>query len=76
MNEVIGEEPNLPRRSLRLALSELNESSGSPSTPKKNVNVEEVLVMQRGPRKKPITWSPLDYERLNVATPLFRFETT
>lgn len=54
---------NFPRRSLRLALSEINESALEQSTPSKSTNVEELLVIQRGPRRKPITWSPVDYDR-------------
>ncbi|XP_050511863.1 uncharacterized protein LOC126887954 [Diabrotica virgifera virgifera] len=52
---------NVPRRSLRIALIELNEHI--PDTPK-STNPEEMLVIQRGPRKKPITWSPVDYHKI------------
>ncbi|KAH1027973.1 hypothetical protein HUJ05_001386 [Dendroctonus ponderosae] len=55
--------PNGPRISLRLALTELNESI-SEGTPNKSINVDELLVLQRGPRKLPITWSPVDYDSL------------
>lgn len=55
--------PNGPGRSIRIALTELNESSSEDGTLNKSVNVDELLVLQRGPRKIPITWSPVDYER-------------
>lgn len=61
--EEIAEPENAPRRSLRLALSELNQSAELQATPSKIVNAEEMLVIQRGPRKKPITWSPVEYDR-------------
>ncbi|XP_044748335.1 uncharacterized protein LOC123309335 [Coccinella septempunctata] len=54
----------VPRRSLRrFALSEVNEPGG---TPTKNQSPEERAIIQRGRRMKPITWSPLDYNRNNV----------
>ncbi|CAG9762893.1 unnamed protein product [Ceutorhynchus assimilis] len=60
---------NLPRRSLRLALSEINERAPEESTPSKTTNVEELLVLQRGPRKIPITWSPVEYNRTKLLGP-------
>ncbi|KAF7273974.1 uncharacterized protein LOC143205213 [Rhynchophorus ferrugineus] len=69
MNEQVQEEPNLPRRSSRLALSEINDASKGQTTPNKNSNVEELLVIQRGPRKKPITWSPVEYDRSKLLAP-------
>lgn len=56
---------NYPRRSLRLALTEINELAESPnvSTPSKVTNPDEMIIIQRGPRKKPITWSPVEYDR-------------
>ncbi|XP_066142330.1 uncharacterized protein [Euwallacea fornicatus] len=69
MEEDMEEEQNLPRRSLRLALSELNEAESEPSTPNKNVNIEELLIIQRGPRRKPITWSPVEYDRIRLLRP-------
>ncbi|XP_030745792.1 uncharacterized protein LOC115874696 [Sitophilus oryzae] len=69
MEEEVENDQNLPRRSLRLALSEINETSPDQNTPNKNSNVEELLVIQRGPRKKPITWSPVEYDRLKLLGP-------
>ncbi|KAK9876680.1 hypothetical protein WA026_014058 [Henosepilachna vigintioctopunctata] len=54
----------LPRRSMRrLALSELNEPS---TTPTKSESPDERVIIQRGRRCKPITWSPLDYDRNKI----------
>lgn len=64
------EENNLPRRSLRLALSEINEIARSQnSTPRKSTNPDEMIIIQRGPRRKPITWSPVDYDRTKLLAP-------
>lgn len=53
-----------PRRSLRrFALAEVNEPGG---TPTKSQSPEERAIIQRGRRCKPITWSPLDYNRNNI----------
>lgn len=53
-----------PRRSARLALTEisLNESIRE-ETPNKNVSADEMVIIQRGPRKKMIIWSPIEQER-------------
>lgn len=65
------EEVNYPRRSLRLALTEINEVAGSPnaSTPSKSTNPDEMIIIQRGPRRKPITWSPVEYDRSKLLGP-------
>lgn len=70
---------NTRRTSRRVALSELNESSDD-----SNSNItspDEMVIVQRGPRRKPLTWSPFEYntstsksfivtnERTNVETP-------
>lgn len=60
---------DVPRRSLRLALTELNESQELESTPNKNSSPDEMVIIQRGPRRKPITWSPVDYNRTKILGP-------
>lgn len=70
--EGLEEELNFPRRSLRLALSEINESaesSSGTSTPNKSTSPDEMIIIQRGPRCKPITWSPVEYDRSNILQP-------
>lgn len=58
------EETPVPRRpTRRFALSEVNESGG---TPTKNSSPEERVIIQRGRRCKPITWSPLDFNRNQI----------
>lgn len=49
------------RRSARLALTEIifNETI-THETPNKNVSADEMIIIQRGPRRRPITWSPLE----------------
>ncbi|KAL3266935.1 hypothetical protein HHI36_011085 [Cryptolaemus montrouzieri] len=62
--EVEEDQIPLPRRSMRrLALSEINEAS---STPTKSESPDERVIIQRGRRCKPITWSPLDYDRTKI----------
>ena len=53
-----------PRRSARLALTEIsfNESLNE-ETPNKNVSADELVIIQRGPRRKPIIWSPVELDR-------------
>lgn len=62
--------PAAPRRSLRrVALTELNETvPEEPNTPK-NSSPDEMVILQRGPRRKPVTWSPVDYDRDRVLGP-------
>lgn len=59
-------EENTPRRSLRLALAEINEHICD--TPK-STNPDEMIIIQRGPRRKPITWSPVEYSRTKLLGP-------
>lgn len=63
----IFEEEN-PRRALRLVLTEINEVAEEPGdrSPNKSTSPEEMLIAQRGPRRKPITWSPFDYDRIKL----------
>lgn len=69
--EVFEEENDFPRRSLRGALSEINELTEEPDerSPNKTTSPEEMLIAQRGPRRKPITWSPFDYDRTKLFVP-------
>ncbi|KAF2882096.1 hypothetical protein ILUMI_24099 [Ignelater luminosus] len=69
-------EENAPRRSLRRAvLAPLdntttvlpNNAPGNPSTPQ--ISADEYIIEHRGRRKKPITWSPVDYNKLDVLGP-------
>lgn len=65
------EQPQAPRRSLRrAALTELNETRPEDAnlTPRSS-SPDEFIIMQRGPRKKPITWSPVDYDKSKVLGP-------
>lgn len=59
----------VPRRSLRIALTERNESQEMLNTPNKNSSPDEMVIIQRGPRRKPITWSPVEYDRNKVLAP-------
>lgn len=67
----IFEENEFPRRTLRIALTEINEVTEeyNERTPNKFTSPEEMLIAQRGPRKKPITWSPFDYDRTKLLLP-------
>lgn len=59
---------NRPRRSLtRSALTELNETP-EPETPK-STSPDEMVIIQRGPRCKPLTWSPYEYNKTNLLAP-------
>ncbi|KAG5882536.1 hypothetical protein JTB14_038147 [Gonioctena quinquepunctata] len=64
-------EERIPRRSLRLVLTEINETSVVPNdgTPNKSTSPDEMIIIQRGPRKKPLTWSPLEYNRSKILAP-------
>lgn len=65
------QQPPAPRRSLRrAALTELNESGPEEEsqTPRRS-SPDEFIIMQRGPRKKPITWSPVDYDKSKILGP-------
>lgn len=68
---VIPGDNEFPRRSLRLVLSEINEVSEEPNerSPNKSTSPEEMLIVQRGPRIKPITWSPFDYDQTKIFIP-------
>lgn len=65
------QEENFPQRSLRLVLSEINEiaEESNERTPNKSTSPDEMLIAQRGPRRKPITWSPFDYDRTKLFIP-------
>lgn len=52
-----------PRRSARLALTEIHFNEANHETPNKNANADEMIIIQRGPRRKPIVWSPVDQDR-------------
>lgn len=59
---------NIPRRSSRrIALTELNDSP-EPETPK-SASPDELVIIQRGRRRKPITWSPYEYDKSNLLVP-------
>ncbi|CAH1370578.1 hypothetical protein MTP99_012138 [Tenebrio molitor] len=60
------EERGEPRRSARLALTEITLNESSHETPNKNVSADEMVIIQRGPRRKPIIWSPVDQDRTPV----------
>lgn len=64
-------ENDFPQRSLRLVLSEINEITEelNERTPNKSSSPEEMLIAQRGPRRKPLTWSPFDYDRTKLFIP-------
>lgn len=74
MEEEEPPEENSPplRRSLRrMALTELNDNDSPPSetgeeTPRHQgiTSPDEMVILQRGRRKKPLTWSPVDYDKL------------
>lgn len=51
--EVAPEENPTPRRSI---LSEVNDNSSS-----KDASPDELVIIQRGPRYKPETWSPFEF---------------
>ncbi|CAH0561005.1 unnamed protein product [Brassicogethes aeneus] len=55
-----------PREQTRLVLTEVNETVAEQETPNKESSPDEMLIMQRGPRRKPITWSPVDYDKFVV----------
>lgn len=71
-------EPATPRRSLRRpALSEINEYHAIPNggigaaiqeTPK-STSPDEQIILQRGPRRKPLTWSPYEYDKTKMLGP-------
>lgn len=74
------EEENTPRRSTRRrsALSEISPEEAAIRT--SNVSEatdvrgstpspDEMIIQQRGRRRKPITWSPLDYNKTNLLGP-------
>lgn len=69
--EVFEVENDIPRRNLRFALSEINEVADEPDerTPNKSTSPDEMLIVQRGPRRKPVTWSPFDYDRSKLFIP-------
>ncbi|RZC39974.1 hypothetical protein BDFB_002635 [Asbolus verrucosus] len=52
-----------PRRSARLALTEIHFNESSHETPNKNVSADELVIIQRGPRRKPVMWSPVEQDR-------------
>lgn len=57
-----------PRRSSRrIALTELNDSPEE-DTPK-SASPDELVIIQRGPRRKPITWSPYENDKNNLLEP-------
>lgn len=56
------------RRSARLALTEIQLNETSHETPNKHVSADEMVIILRGPRKKPIVWSPVEQD----ATPQSR----
>lgn len=67
---------NAPRRSLRRSvLAPLdntatvlrNNTPGNTSSPQ--ISADEYIIEHRGRRKKPITWSPVDYNKLDVLGP-------
>lgn len=65
------QQPQAPRRSMRrAALTELNEThpEDANQTPRGS-SPDEFIIMQRGPRKKPITWSPVDYDKSKILGP-------
>lgn len=62
------ENENPPRRtSRRHALTELNDSPEL-ETPK-SASPDELIIIQRGPRRKPITWSPYEPNKNNLLVP-------
>lgn len=61
--EIMNDE-NRPRRSSRIALMEVNETVLTDENPNKTSSPDEMVIVQRGPRKKPITWSPLEYDKI------------
>lgn len=67
------EQPNqadAPRRSLRrAALTELNETTPEEMQTPKSSSPDEMVILQRGPRRKPITWSPVDYGKTKILGP-------
>lgn len=63
----LAEELDAPRRSLRLALTEITEAeSYNTRTPVKSTSPDEMIIIQRGPRRKPIVWSPVEYDRRKI----------
>lgn len=64
------ENPLPPRRSLRrMALTELNDSLPESSETPKATSPDEMVILQRGRRRKPLTWSPVDYDKSKILGP-------
>lgn len=58
------------RRSLRrMALTELNDSLPETAETPKGASPDEMVIMQRGRRRKPLTWSPVDYDKTKIVGP-------
>lgn len=51
----------------RHALTEINDSP-EPETPK-SASPDELIIIQRGPRRKPITWSPFEPNKNHLLIP-------
>lgn len=63
-------QPPQPRRSLRRsALTELNETSLESSETPRSASPDEMVILQRGPRRKPVTWSPIDFDKTKMLGP-------
>lgn len=65
-------EENAPplRRSLRrMALTELNDDLPETAITPQGASPDEMVILQRGRRKKPLTWSPIDYDKTKILGP-------
>lgn len=64
------ENPPVLRRSLRrAALTELNDILPESAETPKGASPDEMVILQRGPRRKPLTWSPVDYDKSKILGP-------
>lgn len=58
------------RRSLRrVALTELNDALPENPETIQAASPDEMVILQRGRRRKPITWSPVDYDKTKILGP-------
>lgn len=72
MEEEQPEENHSPplRRSLRRdALTDLNNSLLETAKTPQSASPDEMVILQRGRRKKPLTWSPVDYGKAKILGP-------
>lgn len=71
MDDTRNDEERITRLSSqrRSALSELPDVPNEPATPNKAPSPDEQVIIQRGFRRKPLTWSPYDGNRTRLFGP-------